>query len=213
VNYKRRKPKNARAGCLWCKRWKANRAQSKPENVPLQERKAKIDEKEQRREMEGREMKDKREFKLPSEKDRDERKEVAALFARLKERLSALQKLLEECDGHWGGEEGVYRFYHQSWKVYDLQDLTRDIVNALRELASDRPLNRWFEEIVAQGTGNEFEPKHNDQWTAVTRPIVEAFFHARYFLQMAVKYGRELEFPPALMPSGWAAILYLFDLR
>jgi hypothetical protein len=47
----------------------------------------------------------------------------------------------------------------------------------------------------------------------VTRPFVEAFFHARYFLAMAVKYGRELEFPPALMPSGWAAVLYLFDLR
>jgi hypothetical protein len=30
---------------------------------------------------------------------------------------------------------------------------------------------------------------------------------------MAVKYGRELEYPPRVMPSGWAALLYLYNLR
>ena len=29
------------------------------------------------------------------------------------------------------------------------------------------------------------------------------------FLEMAVKYGRELEHPPHVMPSGWAMFLYL----
>jgi hypothetical protein len=43
--------------------------------------------------------------------------------------------------------------------------------------------------------------------------MLEAFFHARYFLEMAVKYGRELELPPTLLPSGWAALLYLYNLR
>jgi hypothetical protein len=42
---------------------------------------------------------------------------------------------------------------------------------------------------------------------------VEAFFHATYFLQMAVKYGPELEYPPRVIPSGWAALLYLHNLR
>jgi hypothetical protein len=46
-----------------------------------------------------------------------------------------------------------------------------------------------------------------------TRPIIEAFFHARYMLEMAVSYGKELERPPSVLPSGWAALLYLFDLR
>ena len=30
--------------------------------------------------------------------------------------------------------------------------------------------------------------------------MIEAFFHARFFLEMAVKYGKELEFPPQMLP-------------
>jgi hypothetical protein len=52
----------------------------------------------------------------------------------------------------------------------------------------------------------------NQNWLAVTRPIVEAFFHARFFLEMAVKYGRELDSACSL-PTGWAAFLHLYDLR
>jgi hypothetical protein len=43
--------------------------------------------------------------------------------------------------------------------------------------------------------------------------MLQAFFHARYFLEMACKYGKELESPPQFMPSGWAAVVYLYDLR
>jgi hypothetical protein len=46
----------------------------------------------------------------------------------------------------------------------------------------------------------------------VTRPILEAFFHARFFLEMAVRYAH-IEAPPQLLPSGYAALLYLFGLR
>jgi len=28
-----------------------------------------------------------------------------------------------------------------------------------------------------------------------------------------VKYGKELDYPPVTMPSGWAAVLYLYNLR
>ena len=38
-------------------------------------------------------------------------------------------------------------------------------------------------------------------------------FHARYFLQQVCEYGRELDEPPTVMPSGWAAVLYLYGLR
>ena len=47
----------------------------------------------------------------------------------------------------------------------------------------------------------------------VKRRIAEAFFHAHYFLEMLVKYGNELKFPPNMLPSGWAAVLYLYNLR
>ena len=69
-----------------------------------------------------------------------------------------------------------------------------------------------FLEIVSEGTGKTWEPAHNHAWTATTRPIVEAFFHARYFLEMAVRYAH-LEEPPRLLPSGYAALLYLYGLR
>jgi hypothetical protein len=51
-------------------------------------------------------------------------------------------------------------------------------------------LNAWFRTIVDEGTGKAFEPEHNQRWLEVTRPIVEAFFHAGYFLEMAVRHGK-----------------------
>jgi hypothetical protein len=51
------------------------------------------------------------------------------------------------------------------------------------------------------------------EWTKHARPIVEAYFHARYFLDMLVAYGHELDEPPGLMGYGWAAILSLYGLR
>ncbi len=65
---------------------------------------------------------------------------------------------------------------------------------------------------MRQGTGQVFEMEHNRNWLEHTRPLLEAFFHAHYFLKMAVFYA-ELEEPPQLLPSGWAALLYLYDLR
>ena len=143
----------------------------------------------------------------------DDRVEVQALFASLRAAMPRLESLLARVNDHWGGEDGVYRFYHQSFKVYGLQSYSTEIANTLQSLAPDRPLNEWFLAILADGSGNTFEPEHNRRWLEVTRPIVEAFFHARYFLEMAVKYGRELERPPNLLPSGWAALLYLYRLR
>jgi hypothetical protein len=40
----------------------------------------------------------------------------------------------------------------------------------------------------------------------VTRPILEAFFHAWFFLEMAVRYA-DLEKPPQILPSGYVALL------
>lgn len=143
----------------------------------------------------------------------DDRPEVRDLFSKLKASLPALRKLLDEYSGHWGYEDPVYRLYHQSFKVYALEEATMTIVAALQSLAPARDLNEWFLQIVKDGTGKAFELEHNRRWLEVTRPIVEAFFHARYFLEMGVRYGKELKAPPRLLPSGWAAFLYLYDLR
>lgn len=136
----------------------------------------------------------------------------ALLLANLRDRAADLDVLLESCSDHWGYEDPVYRFYHQSFKVYGLQERTREIVRVLAELAPDRPLHRWFLEVVDAGAGKEFDPRHNADWTRVTRPVLEAFFHARYFLEMAARYAYLRE-PPNPLPSGYAALLELYGLR
>ena len=135
------------------------------------------------------------------------------LITNIKSQLPELEKLLSEIEGHWGIEDDFYRLYHQSWKVYGVQKMTADVVKVLQELLPDQPLNTWFMDIVKEGTGKTFEMSHNSDWLKNTRPMIEAFFHSHYFLKMACKYGRELESPPQPMPSGWAAVLYLYGMR
>jgi hypothetical protein len=142
----------------------------------------------------------------------DARPEAHALVASLRTHRDEIAALFEACSSHWGYEDPLYRFYHQSWKLFELQVQTERIVDLLRCLAPDRPLNPWFLEIVAAGTGLTFTMDHNRNWTAATRPIVEAFLHARFFLDMALRYST-LESPPNVLPSGYAALLYLYGLR
>lgn len=143
----------------------------------------------------------------------DDRPEAQRLLATIRARLPELEALLEACSGHWDYEDPIYRFYHQSSKVYAIQQSTTQIVEVLQDLLPARPLNTWFRDIVSEGTGRRFTMESNHDWAASTRPLLEAFFHARYFLEMAVRYGRALEHPPTRLPSGWAALLYLFGLR
>jgi len=150
---------------------------------------------------------------LPASADIDDRPEVAALLATLKASQRELRALLSQCSDEWGYDDPVYRFYHHSFKVYGLQSMTKKIVLALQAIRPGTDLHAAFLQIVAEGTGKTFEPAHNQRWLAETRPIVEAFFHARYFLEMAVRYGTRLSEPPRALPSGWAALLHLYGLR
>jgi len=138
---------------------------------------------------------------------------AAALLSNIKQRLPELEALRDQAASHWHGEDGFYRFYHQSFKVYGLQGDTERIVTTLRSLLPDRDLNDWFLTIVKEGTGKKFTVEHNLNWLAETRPILEAFFHAKTMLDLVVKYGRELDAAPKMLPSGWAAVLYLYNLR
>lgn len=144
-------------------------------------------------------------------------KEIQALesdlLSQLKARLPDLEALLKESDSHWHGEDAFYRFYHQSFKVYYLQRDTEAIVAALRDLMPGLELNEDFLRIVGEGTGKKFEMEHNQRWHEETRPILEAFFHARMMLHLAVEYGKRLDSPPSTLPSGWAAVLYLYRSR
>jgi hypothetical protein len=143
----------------------------------------------------------------------DDRPAVGQIFAKLRASLPELEQLVRDSESHWGYEDAIYRFYHQSFKVYALQATTSAIVTALQALAPERNLNESFLQIVRDGTGRTFQPEDNRRWLEATRPIVEAFFHARYFLEQAVRYGKRLEHPPRVLPNGWAALLYLYNVQ
>ena len=136
-----------------------------------------------------------------------------SLPANIRQHLPELEALLERARSHWEYEDYVYRFYHQSFKVFGVQSLTLEIVAALRALLPEATMNRSFLAIIDEGTGRTFTTEMNAKWDATTRPLLEAFFHARFMLEMAFKYGRELSAPPESLPSGWAAVLYLYGLR
>jgi len=136
------------------------------------------------------------------------------LLRNIKRGLPELKKLLKKMNSHWYQEDCTYRFYHGSFKVYYIQDLTKQIVLALKSLApKDTVFDGYFGEIYREGTDKKFSSKHNRNWTRHTRPMVECFFHAKYFLEMAIKYGSALEKLPENRPSGWALVLYFYGLR
>jgi hypothetical protein len=78
-------------------------------------------------------------------------------------------------------------------------------------------LNKTFLAIIAQGTGHVFNLEHNEDWLLRGRPMLEAFFHARYMLEMVIKHGESRMNPKKddslFVESGWAAVLYLYNLR
>jgi hypothetical protein len=139
-------------------------------------------------------------------------KEHALLLAALKQNEEALRELLEWSSDESGYEDPIYRFYHHSFKVFGLQDRTVAIVTMLRTLMPARELHPFFAQIVVHGTGKVFTTSMNPDWTRHTRPIVEAFLHARFFLEMAVRYA-SLNDAPTTLPSGWAALLTLYGIR
>jgi hypothetical protein len=98
--------------------------------------------------------------------------------------------------------------------VYRIQHATQKIVAALRSIAPEgTTFNPFFEEIIRAGaSGKEFDMKHNEEWTLHTRPFVEAFFHARYFLDVAVKIGKDQDASMEFKAwDGWT-LLSLYNL-
>jgi len=112
-------------------------------------------------------------------------------------------------------EDYVYRFYHQSFKVFGATTQIRQAVELFQKLAPDSsPLNEWFCLITDEAMSKEFDfDQSNQTWLKETRPILEAFWHSKYFLEQMLVAADELDASPQMLPSGWAAILYLYDLR
>lgn len=154
---------------------------------------------------------------LNNDSDIDTRPEVQELFSAIGRELPQLEKLLIRVSGDSCYTDGIYRFYHQSWKIRYLQDTIEEIVRKLGALLPQRKMNEWFLMIIGEGLSKDFGPlvidHANKKWFSYSRPVVEAFLHAKYFLEMVVCSGKTLKYPPNALPSQWASVLYLYNLR
>ena len=130
--------------------------------------------------------------------------EEKKLLSAAKRKLPELKALLASVSDHWGYEDPIYRFYHVSFKVVRARTATLKIVETLQSLAPHLQLNPYFLEIMAEGTAKP---------PSSPRTVIEAFFHARHMLLMLCKYAEELPGPPPVLPSGWATVLYLYNIR
>ncbi len=144
---------------------------------------------------------------------RDEEKRLERiLLQNIRQHAPELRRVLDEANDEWVYEDGMYRYYHQSWKVFDLQSATQMMADALATIAPEgRAFGGFFTDILQQGTGREFSLADNQHWLERAGPVVQAFLHARYFVEMATKYAGLAE-PPQPMPSGWAALLCLYGM-
>ena len=136
----------------------------------------------------------------------------AALLEQLRTHLDELTRTQQQAHGPEVTDR-LYRFWHQSFKVFRLQDVTEQIADVLRRAGGGRPLNPWFEQLVADGTGHVFHPEDNGRWYETTAPVVHSFLHVRHLLDVTVEAATTLEAPTPMLPSGWATVLCLYQLR
>jgi hypothetical protein len=76
--------------------------------------------------------------------------EETRLLAAIAAALPRLERIWQDVEGIWDYEDSIYRFYHQSLKVFRLQGQITQVVETLRGLAPHLPLNPWFMQIVAE---------------------------------------------------------------
>jgi len=109
----------------------------------------------------------------------------------------------------------IYRFYHQSFKAFAMVDMIREADKLFSDLApGSTSLNGWYVQITHAALAKKFEGSEtNRHWLETTLPIMQAFWHAKYFLEQMVTAADDLDEAPQMLPSGWAAVLYLYDLR
>lgn len=137
------------------------------------------------------------------------------ILERLRENAEELEKLYVSLNNEWGLEDTVYRFYHGSFKVYRATSDLQNFWGLIHKVAGeDLKVDASLTSIVEPMLDKKFDFKVNQNWDAETRPIIEALFHVKYFIDMMYKYSKELGVEaPSLLPSGWASVLYLFGSR
>jgi hypothetical protein len=134
---------------------------------------------------------------------------VQHLLAIVKEHLPRLEILLEEMN--FLQETLIYRCDQGSFKAYDFQEKTLEVVSFFREIGEIEglTLHEYFEEVVSDGIAQK---NLNHEWTVGQRPILEAFMHVRLFLEIMVKYAKNTEPMPSFISYGWLGVMELYGL-
>ena len=84
-----------------------------------------------------------------------------------------------------------------------LRPLTKQGFELITEIGGEQdPPCEWYCQIVREGTEHDFNETTNNEWLTQTRPILEAFWHTKYFLTMMAKYAKQLDGAPQCLPSG-----------
>jgi hypothetical protein len=146
-----------------------------------------------------------------------ERESRHALAEELLANIKAKLDIVEPLSRSFAKSEAefVYRFYHQSFKVFGYKELIRYAVSFFESLSpNSKPLNSWYRSITDSGLEKEFTDATNENWLNETQPVLYAFWHSRYFVDQMLSAAKTLEAaPPQVLPYDWAAVLYLYDLR
>jgi len=133
------------------------------------------------------------------------------LRGNLRERAGDLKALLERTRGMNGPEDAFCEFYAQSFKVFAVQEMTVEIVEMLESLLPGEDLSPFFRRVIAEGTGKTFKHTDNERWVESAGPILTAFLHARFFLEMACT---NTDPPQAwILPPGWMALRTLYGIH
>jgi len=135
------------------------------------------------------------------------------LLQNIKNKFQDLAKLHMKITDHFNEEYYMYRYYHHSFKAYYIQDSTKEIYDILASLAPEGcSINKMAKEIVEKGINKSFKMDHNKNWNKHLLPMIQAFYHMKFFLEMTIKYSN-LEDAPEVLPMGWAALLHFYNIR
>lgn len=129
--------------------------------------------------------------------------------------LPTLYEMVSNITREWNSTDSLYRFYHHSFKMYNIQTATLAIVTALKTLdPKETPyFDESFEKLIADGTGREWERWHNKCWNQFGNAMFLAYFHAEAVLLSLLRSAETLDHSPIMLPSPWALCLEVFCLR
>lgn len=136
--------------------------------------------------------------------------ELVANVKAHRDRIEALHEELLHAE-----VDGVYRFWHKSFKVYlRLQPGIRGTFAELEALAPHgTEIDSWLARIILDGLKPKWTEETNANWLAETRPIVEAYWHCKHIVERIIEFSDWDPSASNLLPSGVATVLTIYGLR